>query len=467
MAGARDGRGCDGLDLLGRIEALDDRPLVAHGLGLGLVVLASLVRLQLEPWLAGAVPFAFHYPVVVVAALLGGVAVGCTALAATLAAVWWLVLPAGDGPPAQDLLGMALFAGSSVIVIVCAAILRRARAGIAAIERRRLQAMAEEQRRLSLVLDNLSEAVTAVFLDTGVTLRNRAWLRFHGVASFAELPGWGQEEVGSLFELFTADGRRLARDEFPLPRALRGERFEALELRVRRIADGRQWWGSYNGAALRDAGGRVQAALISMRDISDRKAAEQRQDLLLRELAHRVKNMLALIGALARQTGGSTPRTADFLPAFEARLAALGAAHDLLTATGWEGVALPDLARAALAGHQGGERVRLDLPPVRLPPALAQTLGLVLHELATNAHKYGALSTEAGRVDFSAACADGRLDLLWRETGGPPVTPPTRQGFGTVLVTQGVRHQHRGEIEVSWRPEGLLCRLRVPLEAEG
>ena len=462
MAGARGKPALVGLGLLG-VVGLGDRPLAAHGLCLSLVALASLLRLPLEPWLAGTLPFAFHYPVIVLAALIGGVAVGGAALAATLLAVWWLVLPINGGTPAQHLTDILLFTGSAAIVIAIAALLRRAQGTIDAIETRRLQALAEEQRRLSLVLDNLSEAVTAVFLDTGVTLRNRAWLGFHGMASFEELPAWEQERVGDLFALTTADGRDVAREDFPLPRALRGESFADLELRVRRVADGRTWWGSYNGAALRDATGRVRAALISMRDISDRKAAEQRQDLLLRELAHRVKNMLALIGAIARQTSGSTERTADFLPAFAARLAALGAAHDLLTATGWEGVALPDLARAALAGHQGGERVRLDLPPVRLPPALAQTLGLVLHELATNAHKYGALATEAGRVDFTATCQDDMLDLRWREEGGPPVAPPARAGFGTVLITRGVRHQHQGEVLVDWRPEGLVCRLRLPL----
>lgn len=143
--------------------------------------------------------------------------------------------------------------------------------------RRQAGARAEverERRRLELILDNVSEAIAAVFVDTGATVRNRAWLDFHGFASFAELGGWGVEEVAPLFEMWGPDGRLLPVSEAPLLRALRGEAFRDLEIRLRRRDNGRTWWGSYNGSALKDEAGRVVAALISMRDTTLRHEAE-------------------------------------------------------------------------------------------------------------------------------------------------------------------------------------------------
>ena len=131
------------------------------------------------------------------------------------------------------------------------------------------------EERLDLILGNVSEAITAVFVDTGTTVRNPAWLRFHGLESFAELPGWELEEVAALFEVYDEAGRRLAVDEVPMSRALRGETFQDVEVRLRRVDTGRTWWGSYNGGALRDADGRVTAALISMRDTTERRRAAE------------------------------------------------------------------------------------------------------------------------------------------------------------------------------------------------
>ena len=131
------------------------------------------------------------------------------------------------------------------------------------------------EERLDLILGNVSEAITAVFLDTGTIVRNPAWLRFHGLESFAELPGWELEEVATLFEVYDETGRRLAIDEVPMSRALRGEAFQDVEVRLRRVDTGRTWWGSYNGGALRDADGRVTTALVSMRDTTERRRAAE------------------------------------------------------------------------------------------------------------------------------------------------------------------------------------------------
>jgi PAS domain S-box-containing protein len=143
---------------------------------------------------------------------------------------------------------------------------RAEKAGAAAAER--------ERRRLALILENVSEAIAAVFVDTGDIVRNRAWLDFHGYGSFVELGGWAVDDVAGLFEMWGPDGRELATAEKPLRRALRGESFRDLEIRLRRKDSGRAWWGSYNGGALRDEAGRVVAALISMRDSTLRHESE-------------------------------------------------------------------------------------------------------------------------------------------------------------------------------------------------
>jgi PAS domain S-box-containing protein len=205
---------------------------------------------------------------------------------------------------------------------------------------------------------------------------------------------------------------------------------------------------------------------VYFRDISERKEAEERQALLVQELAHRVKNTLAVIQSMARQTGGRASTVPEFLGAFEGRLHALASAHELLTESGWHRTSLASLAKAALAAHDepAGGRVRMDLTAVRLKPAAAQNLVLALHELATNAAKYGALSTPAGTVTLEGYIEGDALMLAWRETGGPATTPPEELGFGTMLLDRVVTHQHGGKVDLDWRPEGLACTLRLPLD---
>lgn len=347
---------------------------------------------------------------------------------------------------------------------------KAAEAALRASEARRLQEVDRERGRLKLIIDNLSEAITAVLVDDETTLRNQAWLEFHGYSSWDELPGWQVADLGQIFEVRAPDGRLLPLDEVPMQRALKGESFRGLELRLRRRDTGLEWWGSYNGGALKDENGRVVAANISMRDITERKRAEERQSLLLHELSHRVKNLLAVVGAIARQTGYGIRSVDEFLESFQGRLRALGAAHELLTASAWRGVDLAQLIDLSLLPHAGeaGGRITVTSPPVLLEPMLAQTLALVLHELGTNALKHGALSVADGRVEVTGklepTSGGPSLDLVWRERGGPPVRPPTRTGFGTTMLTRALRAQHGGNVALDWAPEGLTCRIELPLK---
>jgi two-component sensor histidine kinase len=214
-----------------------------------------------------------------------------------------------------------------------------------------------------------------------------------------------------------------------------------------------------------DEDGRVSGIFVQGSDVTDRARAMGQQRLLLAELNHRVKNTLATIQSIAAQTLRSTPSPEQFRRSFEARLVALSHTHDVLTRTHWQGADLRRLLNAELDPH-GGSRVRLHGPDVLLPPGAALALGLVFHEMATNAAKYGALSAEAGRVSVRWKIIGGHagchLVLDWTETGGPPVSAPSRRGFGSRLIERSLGGGS-GEAHLDFRPEGVAARLRVRL----
>jgi two-component sensor histidine kinase len=243
-----------------------------------------------------------------------------------------------------------------------------------------------------------------------------------------------------------------------MAKALAEGRAENERWHVRR--DGSRFWGS--GVMLPLRGAAAGGFLKVMRDETARREGDERQSLLIRELAHRVKNSLALIMAMARQTGLSAADLDEFLGTFEGRLKALAGVHDLLSERGWRGPPLAALIRAALAPHEG--RVRLGrMAELSLTPAAAQDLVLALHELATNAAKHGALSAPHGSVTLEGRVSDDELVLTWGEAGGPPAASPRHRGFGTTLLEQAVARQNKGRVGFDWRPEGLACTLVLPL----
>jgi two-component sensor histidine kinase len=208
-------------------------------------------------------------------------------------------------------------------------------------------------------------------------------------------------------------------------------------------------------------------------DVSERRAAEERQMLLMRELDHRAKNALAVVQAALRLTPKDDAET--YARAVGGRVAALARAHTLLAKGQWSGAELRDLARGELAPFLGAAaadkrpqpRAALDGPDVTLVPGAAQAISMALHELATNATKHGALSTPEGRVSvfWEADGEAGLLRLLWAEAGGPRLTgaPPTRRGFGSRLLEATLKDQLGGKLERDWRPGGLVCTIELPL----
>jgi PAS domain S-box-containing protein len=207
-------------------------------------------------------------------------------------------------------------------------------------------------------------------------------------------------------------------------------------------------------------------------DIEARKQAEAGQlryqnqlRLMINELNHRVKNTLATVQSMAAQTLRTERDPGAAYEKFEARLLGLSEVHDLLTRERWHGAGLQEVAERALSPFDGAAsgQVTIGGPPVRLQPGAALTMALVFHELATNAVKYGALSVDDGHVDLSWTFdeADDRVQLTWAESGGPPVKPPARRGFGSRLIEQGLRGELRGSAMMSYRPSGFTCTMQA------
>lgn len=217
---------------------------------------------------------------------------------------------------------------------------------------------------------------------------------------------------------------------------------------------------------IRDAAGVVVGIFVQGHDITDNVLAAQRQKLMIDELNHRVKNTLATVQSIAVQTARSNTDPAGFAETFQSRIMSLSHTHNLLTQSHWEGADLRAILEHEIEAY-GQTRVSLVGPPVSLAPATVLSLGMIFHEMATNAAKYGALHTPEGRVLIDWALADQRapkLRLTWREIGGPKVTAPDRRGFGSRLIERNIRHDLAGEIDLVYAPEGLIAELTVPLD---
>ena len=194
----------------------------------------------------------------------------------------------------------------------------------------------------------------------------------------------------------------------------------------------------------------------------ERKQQEEKEHLLMREVNHRAKNMLSVVDAIARQTAAKNHD--DFIERFSERIQALSANQDLLIRNGWHGVEIEDLVRAQLSPFADlmGSRIVVRGPKLRLNAASAQAIGLALHELATNAAKYGALSTDTGRVDVCWGADGDTFTMSWIEREGPPVSAPKRRGFGTIVMDTMAERNVDGAVDLDYAPSGLSWRLICP-----
>lgn len=233
------------------------------------------------------------------------------------------------------------------------------------------------------------------------------------------------------------------------------------EFRVRRPNGELRWCFGAAAASFDDSGSLICLSGVTV-DITDRKRAEERQMLLAQEVDHRARNVVAVVQSFLRLTRADTIE--DYISAIDGRIGALSTAHRLLAGSRWEGADLRRLVEEEFAPYRtdNPERISIDGPSTLLAPAFAQTVALALHELVTNAVKYGALSIDAGRVALAWHLSPNKIEFTWIESGGPKVKPPTKRGYGTRVFAVGIERQLGGTVNFHWNPDGLHCKLSIP-----
>ncbi|HEY7764527.1 MAG TPA: PAS domain-containing protein [Aestuariivirgaceae bacterium] len=243
----------------------------------------------------------------------------------------------------------------------------------------------------------------------------------------------------------------------------------SIEYRVNR-PNGQQVWVAVRGRPTYRSDGSPSGMVGVVQDVSERKRHEQHLRLLINELNHRVKNTLATVQSMASLTLRGSLDVEEARTRFEARLIALAGAHDILTRENWEGASLNLIVERAISPYLSSERNRFTIngPEIVIPPKYALALIMALHELCTNAAKYGALSNETGKVaiawELAGRAGEGELRMTWQERDGPDVTPPSRRGFGSRLIEQGLAQDLSGEVKIVYAASGVMCRIRAPLE---
>ncbi len=306
------------------------------------------------------------------------------------------------------------------------------------------------ERWLAAIIASSDDAILSTDLEMRITSWNEGARHLYGYTE--------AEAVGHLVTMLVPPDRP-AEEATIIARIRDGHRVEPHET-VRRCKDGRLVQVSLTASPIYDETGRIIGASKIARDISQRKETERLQTILLHEMKHRVKNTLATVLAIARQTLGDIDHEAT--RTFNARLMALARAQDLMTRDHHDGADLRTLIDEALSPYPPGQ-ISLSGDPLILPPRTVLAFALGLHELATNAAKYGALSVPGGQVaiTWQSSPKTGML-FTWREAGGPPVSPPERTGFGSVLIEEILPAEFSGEVSLDFQPGGVLCTLRAP-----
>jgi len=313
--------------------------------------------------------------------------------------------------------------------------------------------VAAETTRMPMVFTDAKEA------DNPIIFANDAFLK---------LTGYDRDEVlAQSFNFLLPSGT----DQSDLDQILAAfaGKDEDPEIRYHR-KDGGEFWATIFIHSVKDEGGKVVQHFISLVDTTHHQRARENAAMLIDELNHRVKNTLATVQSIVTQAVRNNSDPQIVRESIETRLAALSRSHDLLAREKWDGAGLRDLVREALAPFSvtegRAERFTIEGENIRLSPKAALALGIAFNELATNAVKYGAFSNEAGTISVKwtiESKPDGRwLRLHWRETDGPAVTPPTRKGFGSRVIEQGLPHELNGTVAIEYAPGGIVCTIDVP-----
>jgi PAS domain S-box-containing protein len=312
----------------------------------------------------------------------------------------------------------------------------------------------ESERRRSVALEAGQMGAWDWDLNTGMCVWDAGQHRIFGV------------EPGSLDLSFENIRRSIHPEDLARIQSLLAEEHgdrQTFQTEARIIRpDGEIRWCICAAAMTTDQSGRVVRVSGVSIDITDRKEAEERQMLLAEEVDHRARNVVAVIQSIMRLTHADS--IAGYIETVEGRIRALSNAHKLLAKSRWEGADLNRLVEEELSPYRTGdaERYSTSGPVVVLPPAKAQTIALALHELVTNAAKYGALSTDSGRVELTWRTSSGALDMKWAESGGPKIERPIKHGYGMRVITTGIERQLGGVVKFNWQSGGLQCALSIP-----
>ena len=311
--------------------------------------------------------------------------------------------------------------------------------------------------RLAAIVESSDDAIISKDLNGVIATWNKGAERLFGYLE--------QEAVGKPITMLIPEQHRDEETRI-LQRIRSGERIDHFET-VRRRKDGSMVSISLTVSPISDGLGHIVGASKIARDITEQKRREEQINLLAREADHRTKNLLALAQATVHLTNGET--AAELKTAIEGRLRALANAHTLLAQSRWAGADLRNLALGELSPYCAADdgkddsRARIEGPSLMLEQQPAQAIALALHELTTNAVKYGALSVPSGRIALTWRLQSvNRLLVRWIETGGPPVTPPVHKGFGTRVMTR-ICEQLNGELKFDWRADGLICDIAIDI----
>jgi PAS domain S-box-containing protein len=443
--------------LLLHIDVPTLRPgtLEAYALAFVSAGVATVLRVVIDPYVEGVQYITFG-PAVIITALIGGSGAGLFCVVLSMAAAWFFVLPPRlsfytDRP--GELVALLLFTLLGFFFVILIARMR------VAIEREQAaKDLQSSKQRLQLALDAAQLGWWHYDPLNQVVSRDARLKEILGVIEDKEVIEEAVKRV------YVDDGERVrAAREAALDPS--DQKPLAIEHRIRR-GDGEVRWVEAHGLAHFEGNGRDRRAVSlvgTVADVTERKEREEKERLLMREISHRAKNMLSVVDAIAHQTATRAPE--DFIERFSERIQALAANHDLLVRSDWGGVDIEDLTSAQLAHFADliGSRIVVHGPKLRLKSASAQAIGLALHELATNAGKYGTLSSEGGRVDICWGTDGDTFTMSWTECEGPPVSAPTRRGFGSIVMETMAERSLNGKVELLYPPSGVTWRLSCPV----
>jgi PAS domain S-box-containing protein len=466
----------DGRGIARRLQRLREKRYVAYGIAIAAVAIATLMRVVMDKYLPGGLPFITYFGAVAATTLLGGFWPGTLAVLLSALVAWFMFFP----PPLEfahtwtEAIALLVFVVFSMLLVAIVTALNRAIDRSLVLEQsleaeiERCRRAERDSRRLAAMVESSEDAIIAKDLNGIITSWNKGAEQLFGYSA--------EEVVGQPVSILIPSDRQ---DEEPtiLARLRRGERIDHYET-VRQRKDGSLIDISLTVSPIIDTDGTIIGASKIARDISERKRAAEQKDVLIREMSHRVKNAFAVMGGVVAISARTAATPEAMAREIQTRLAALSRAHDLTrpglidsnTKIG-EPMTFHALVRAIFAPFlesevsKKAERLTIEGPDIPIAEKSVTGLALLIHELATNAVKCGSLSAPNGSVRLDLSVADGQLVATWVETGGPLLNGmPQHQGFGSVLAHRIVTGQFGGQLLHDWKPEGLVVRLAVPLE---